>query len=482
MLLSRILLSSLVGAVSLATAALVPAAASAPDAPPTGDRTVVYEGMRLTVPGHWRIVDLDRSPQTCLRLDVPTLYLGPAGSQRDCTGRAAAARADTLHLEPLRGVPARADIPTVTVPLGTALPDTAPQGGSNEVRYALQQAGVMATVSYGGAPTAVRRVMQGARTGAAPRPFVPPATPAVTVDVSAQDPYRGEGFDACTAPAQTTMDTWWEQSPFRAVGIYIGGPARACAQPKLTADWVRRQAATGWHLMPIWVGPQPWRNASTGLSTNPSTATEQGRTAADGAVAAARRLGLAEGTVLYNDVEAYTDRTTWDAPVVSYLIAWTERLHALGYRSGTYVSASSGVKVLSRFHDQAPDSMPDVLWAAAWNGRASVADADMGLPAGTAQWTGGRRAHQFRGDHNATYGGVTLNIDRNWLDVDLGTDAEPLPDAEPDPDTDSDADADADADAHADGDADSDVDADSDADEDSDEDSAADDDAGTDRD
>lgn len=58
-----------------------------------------------------------------------------------------------------------------------------------------------------------------------------------------------------------------------------------------------------------------------------------------------------------------------------------------------------------------------MLWAARWNLSASVSDTDMGLKKGTAKWAGPRRAHQFRGDHDATYGGITLNIDRSWLDV-----------------------------------------------------------------
>ncbi|MFE1554659.1 hypothetical protein ACFW6V_06660 [Streptomyces sp. NPDC058734] len=62
--------------------------------------------------------------------------------------------------------------------------------------------------------------------------------------------------------------------------------------------------------------------------------------------------------------------------------------------------------------------MPDVLWAAQWNGGASVTDADMGLPGRKALRAGPRRAHQFRGDHDASYGGVTINIDRSWVDVD----------------------------------------------------------------
>ncbi|MGW0389546.1 DUF1906 domain-containing protein [Streptomyces sp. NPDC003042] len=410
----RTLLSGLLGA-----ALLIPLSPAADDA-----RTVDYGGLRLTLPADWRVVDLDRDPGACLRLDVPTLYLGHAGTQARCTGRAVARRADTLHLEPLDGAPPRADIPTLAADSASTLPESPDPSDSNELRYALRRSGIMATVSYGAAPDGVRGVLARARTlaarppGGVAAPVAVPALAAPTGGRSAQEPFTGQGFDACTAPAQRTMDAWRAESPFGAVGIYIGGRARACAQPRLTAAWVRRQAEAGWHLMPLWVGPQPWRSAGTGLSTDPSRANGQGRAAAEGAVDAARSLGLAKGTLLYNDLEHYTDRATWDAPVVAYLTAWTVRLHELGYRSGAYVSAGSGAKALSAHHHQAPGAMPDVLWVARWNGSATVSNADMGLPKGTAQWAGPRRAHQFRGDHNATYGGITVNIDRNWLDLD----------------------------------------------------------------
>ncbi|MFG2984365.1 DUF1906 domain-containing protein [Streptomyces sp. NPDC048258] len=419
---TRTLLSGLLGAALLIP--VLPAATAAADA-----RTVDYHGLRLTVPADWRVVDLDHEPGACLRLDLPTLYLGHAGTQAACTGRAVADRADTLHLEPLDSAPPRADIPTVAVDSGSALPEDPTRADSNELRYALLRPGVMATVSYGDAPDTVRRVLARARALPAGAPGAPdattptpPAEPALATGGAgprnAQEPFTGQGFDACTAPTQASMDTWRAGSPFGAVGIYIGGRARACAQPQLTAAWVRRQAEAGWHLMPIWVGRQPWNSSSTGLSTDPSEADEQGRSAAEGAAAAAGSLGLAAGTVLYNDLENYTDRDTWDAPVVAYLTGWTVRLHELGYRSAAYVSASSGAQALSAHHDQAPEAMPDVLWVARWNGEASVTDADMGLPKGTTQWFGPRRAHQFRGDHDATYGGVTINIDRNWVDID----------------------------------------------------------------
>ncbi|MGW6571335.1 DUF1906 domain-containing protein [Streptomyces sp. NPDC054945] len=422
----RTLLSGLLGAALLlpvqhSAADAVHDAGAAADAPDDIGRTVDYRGLRVTLPAHWRVVDLDENPDACVRLDLPTLYLGPAGTQAECTGRAVAGRSDTLHLEPLDRAPERADIPTLTVDSWRTPREVPARSDSNELRYALHRSGIMATVSYGATPDGVRGVLERARRVAPP----PARTPVVAVPagggaepVSAQKPFKGEGFDACTAPTQKTMDTWRAASPFGAIGVYIGGRARACAQPRLTARWVERQAAKGWHLMPIWVGPQPWFNAGTGLSTDPSEADGQGREAAEGAADAARSLGLADGTVLYNDVENYTDRATWDAPVVAYLTAWTDRLHELGFRSAAYVSVSSGVKALSAHYHQAPQAMPDVLWAARWNLSATVGDADMGLRKGTAKWAGPRRAHQFRGDHKATYGGVTLTIDRSRLDID----------------------------------------------------------------
>ncbi|MFD5890913.1 glycoside hydrolase domain-containing protein [Streptomyces sp. NPDC060334] len=403
----------------LGAALLMPAQAAVAVTAPGGEgRTVDYRGLRLTVPADWRVVDLDRTPDACLRLDRPTLYLGHAGTQAECTGRAAVNRADTLHLEPLDGAPPRADVPTLKASPGAPLPRTG--SDSNELRYALRGSGVMATVSYGTGPDAVRGLLERARRtpAGAPGTVADTVTAALPAPRSAQEPFTGLGFDACTAPTQSAMTAWRQGSPFGAVGVYIGGLARACAQPRLTSGWIRRQTEAGWHLMPIWVGPQPWRSNTTGLSTDPSRANEQGIAAAEGAADAARSLGLGAGTLLYNDLEHYTDRATWDAPVVAYLTAWTVRLHELGYKSAVYVHAASGVPALSAHHHQAPQAMPDVLWVARWNLSASVSDADMGLPTGTTKWAGPRRAHQFRGGHDATYGGVTINIDRSWIDVD----------------------------------------------------------------
>src|SRR3954468_17118249 len=55
----------------------------------------------------------------------------------------------------------------------------------------------------------------------------------------------GNGFDACTAPSDKTMSRWLK-SPYRNVGVYIGGANRACSQPNLNAGWVTTVHGQGW--------------------------------------------------------------------------------------------------------------------------------------------------------------------------------------------------------------------------------------------
>ena len=51
--------------------------------------------------------------------------------------------------------------------------------------------------------------------------------------------YTGLGFDACTLPRHARCRPG-RDSPYRAIGVYIGGLNRACSQPNLTASWVAR--------------------------------------------------------------------------------------------------------------------------------------------------------------------------------------------------------------------------------------------------
>ena len=57
-------------------------------------------------------------------------------------------------------------------------------------------------------------------------------------------------------------------------------------------------------------------------------------------------------------------------------------------------------------------TLPDDLWFANWNGQANTTDPY--VP--TSGWTQHQRIHQYRGGHDETYGGVTINIDNNYVD------------------------------------------------------------------
>jgi hypothetical protein len=245
-------------------------------------------------------------------------------------------------------------------------------------------------------------------------PAVRPAAVPAADNVPAPGTYSGPGFDACSAPAQDLMTTWLTASPYRAVGIYISGINRFCTQPQLTASWVRTQQASGWHLVPIHMGRQPYCTTSNKeYRFTAANAAASGRAAADEAVAAARALGLAAETAVFLDVEAYrTDDATCRAAVLDHQSAWTARLHDLGFLSGFYSSLASGVADQVAAYPSPARVRPDYLWFARYDGVATVSNP--AIPEG--YWPH-RRIKQYLGGHDETWGGRTLNVDRDLLDV-----------------------------------------------------------------
>jgi hypothetical protein len=226
--------------------------------------------------------------------------------------------------------------------------------------------------------------------------------------------YTGKGFDACSAPSSAAMDAWLA-SPYRAVGIYIGGNNRACSQPNLTASWVSHQQANGWHLLPIYLGLQaPCTTSNKKNLIDPAKASSQGRAEAEAAVNAAKALGLPKDSILTFDMEAYaTNNAACTTAVLGFLGAWTSRVHDLGYLSGVYGSLNSTVHDLVADFRSTSRPHPDYLWFARYDGVASVDNS--AIPSD--YWSPQRRIHQYRGGHDETYGGVTINIDNDFVDV-----------------------------------------------------------------
>ncbi|MCR6033450.1 DUF1906 domain-containing protein [Nocardioides sp. zg-579] len=271
-----------------------------------------------------------------------------------------------------------------------------------------------------------------------------PATAAAPAARPEPGAFTGHAFDARCAPTQEEMDVWRTASPYSAVGIYLGGSTMACrpdpadptsGQPHLDATWVARQRAAGWRLLPLWVGPQASCSAyADRIDPAPAgayaAAEAQGRAEAAAAVARARALGIPARSTLWYDLEGGFDVADTDCrrSALRFLSGWTEALHARGHRSGVYSSISAGIHALDNADHVSPGSytMPDQVWFAWENDRADTVAAPRWVRAGS--WAG-ERVHQYALDRTVTHGGVTLEIDLNYLELGGGSVAPPAPKA-----------------------------------------------------
>jgi hypothetical protein len=258
-----------------------------------------------------------------------------------------------------------------------------------------------------------RAILVGPRAGTAPAgaPALPIPSRRIA-SASADGIFTGLGFDACTAPSSQTMAAWRLSSPYTAIGVYIGGLNRGCSQPNLTSSWVSAQTAAGWHLIPTYVGLQaPTSSCASCAKLSSSQAAAQGEAAATDAVAQASAVGIGPGSPIYFDMESYSRTSSASAATLAFLEAWTEKLHSLSYVSGVYSSSSSGIADLGLAVGSGY-TLPDHLWIANWNGQQSTLDSS--VPAGA--WSNHQRIHQYRGGHDETYGGATINIDNDYVD------------------------------------------------------------------
>ncbi len=246
------------------------------------------------------------------------------------------------------------------------------------------------------------------------------AAPAARVAASAS--FTGLGFDACAAPSRRAM-TAWLSSPYRAIGVYVGGINRACSQPNLTANWVGDEIVAGWNLIPTYVGLQaPTSSCSSCAKFGTKEPRSKGVAAANDAVDHARGLGIGPGSPVYFDLESYSRTSSATKAVLAFLAGWTSRLRALGYLAGVYSSARSGITDLVNAVGTGY-AEPDDIWIANWNGKATAKD-----PYVPSDLWSGRRLRQYRGGHNERYGGVTINIDNDYVAGATAGSSSPSPD------------------------------------------------------
>lgn len=259
-------------------------------------------------------------------------------------------------------------------------------------------------------PAAEDQTMGGGASTLAPAPSGSAAAtvvPKATVNVAG-----GNMFDTCDTPSLAAM-TAWMASPYRTVGIYVGGSVRACkTQKNLTPSWVTSVTGMGWSLVPIYVGLQaPCTKYTQVISLNQTTAAAQGRSAALDAIVQMTSLGIGSHVPIYFDMEYYNPTNgPCAASVKAFTNAWTATLHSKGYLSGLYGSSTSMIRHAYAWTTAGGYAAPDKVWFARWNGIADANDPELPPSA----WAG-HRIHQFAGGHKETWGGVTINIDSNYV-------------------------------------------------------------------
>jgi hypothetical protein len=378
---------------------LVTAGAAA--AAPTAHRTVRYHGVAVTIPAAWPVIDLASHPRECVRFNRHALYLGSPSTVQQCPasmiGRTEAILlAPSWHRATLGAAPG---------------PGLAP---GYSTQFMLPRAGVRVIATWAAHPAIVasalgrRLVATGpARPDASALPVA--ATRSVVLREAGVQSSSPLGVDACSAPSVAVMQAWLA-SPYRTIGVYIGGVNSACAQPNLTAAWVQSVTAQGWRLIPTYVGLQA-AGACGCAAISPATARSQGVQAANDAVAHAKILGIPPGNPIYDDMEGYGRSTATTGAVLAFVSGWTSQLHTAGYTAGVYSSGGSGITDLVNSIGTTV-SEPDELWIANWNGLKTASDPY--VPA--AAWSSHQRLRQYSGSHNETYGHVTINVDSDYID------------------------------------------------------------------
>jgi Domain of unknown function (DUF1906) len=383
-------------------------------------RTVRYHGFSVTVPRSWPVYQLARAPQTCVRFNRHALYLGVPSAQQNCPAEAVG-RTEAILIEPVRAAVTSAAVASAAA----AGPQASGVAGS-ATTFTVPSAAVRVIATWRNNPRLLTSAFHRRTLPAAANPPQVPTPPQTHLErahasggaVAASVPavYTGPGFDTCDAPSTQKMSAWTADSPYHAVGIYIGGANAACppsSDPNLTPTWLSQEAGAGWHFIPTYVGLQAPNNSCGCSAIKASQASAEGTAAAEDAVTQAASLDLPSGTPIYDDMEYYSRTQANTSAVLAFLAAWTTELHAEGYLSGVYGNANSAIADLAtQYGTSYPE--PDDIWFAAWPGDGSTSTSDPNIP--SADWVNHQRVHQYSGAHNETYGGQTINIDGDYLD------------------------------------------------------------------
>ena len=385
-------------------------------------RRVTFAGVSIEVPSAWPVISLAAHPAACPDLGRHAVYLGTPGPAPHCPP---GLRGKTESAWLTAADPASPDSRLATRAAraaGQAARVNPDPAATHTITVILPGPGTEVSLSWGRRPALARRIQASIRAagpgaGTATPRAARPATRALARPLALpaagrpQSLYQGAGFDTCGAPDPSVISSWLA-SPYRAIGIYIGGLNRGCAQPNLTAGWIADIQRLGWHYFPFYVGRQATCVAGQhgNVPITPARAAAQGKAAADDAAVQARALGLPSRTPIIYDMEAYAGCAK---QVLTFLSAWDRELPTQGYTAAVYESFSNVGDLVAA----GPSiTQPTLIHYADWDNKATTQSTYMP----TSMWLSHQRIHQFRGGHNESWGGVTLDIDSDQVDAVLG--------------------------------------------------------------
>ena len=226
-----------------------------------------------------------------------------------------------------------------------------------------------------------------------------------------------QGMDSCGNMPLTAMQDFWNSSTYYSVGFYLGGATtnrNNCFKPDF--NWINATSCMGWVYTPVWDDLQaPCAPGVTQfMSSNATTAAQQGDAAAEAAANALAYVGLTY-SIAYLDLEHYpTGDSQCSQAVRAYVNSWVVGMNIRGYAAGVYGNADDANQDWDWFDIANP---PNDIWIASYPGLGM--ETSLLPPVNNSDWQFDQRIHQYccQGNYYETHGTSTLKIDQNIVDA-----------------------------------------------------------------
>ena len=226
--------------------------------------------------------------------------------------------------------------------------------------------------------------------------------------------FTGYGFEACTAPSLAALQALARVAVSRARHLHRRREPRLRERQPLRRRGSPSTLALGWSLLPLYVGLQAPCVGQSGLAEDLDRRRdrgEPGRARPRTTRSRARRARPAGGQphLLRHGGLQGQRRDVHEGGAVVRLGAGD----ASCTRRATSPASTAAPRRRSATSPRSARRSPTTSWIANWNGVEDV----FGDPyVSDALWPNHQRVHQYKGGHKETYGGVTINIDSDYVD------------------------------------------------------------------